>query len=370
MLSVSSKWARALTADHGLAVKVNALYGGSVVAQDIPFVDGAVRVDRGSDVRRSLSLAIAAPASFPFGPTDRYGVYGQRLYVERGIRYIDGSTELVPLGQFVITNVSGNIHTGPLTIAAAGQEILLKRTLFETATSTSGYASAAAFIAFHIPNALPGASFVNASTNGATAIATKTWDSGTDVWTALTEVATSVGAELFCDAYGTFRLVNVPDVATASPVWDVTTGSRGVMVSADVSLSSDDVFNRVVASGENAEDNTPPVRATATITDPADPLRYGGPFGKVTKAYSSSLITNASKAQSAANAQLSKYRAPNRTVNLSTVPNPALDAGDCIRVNYGPGISPELHIVQSFSVPLSTENGAFTIATVGGRDEV
>lgn len=372
MQTVSTKWAPALTTDHGLSVKVNVLYGGVIVAEDIGFVDGSVSVDRGSDVRRTLSLVIADPSEFPIAETSLYGVYGQEIYVECGVTYLDGTSERVPMGTFVVTSVSGNIHTGPLSVTAAGREILLKRAVFESTASTSGYSDAAAFIEFHIGDVVPGASFVDSSTSGATAVATKTWDPGSEVWASLVEVATSVGAELFCNAEGTFELRDVPDMDGATPVWDVTTGEAGVMVSADLELSGDDVYNRVVVSGENTEDNKPPVTAEAKITDAADPLRYGGPFGKVTKAYSSSLVVSVPGAQSVANALLRKYRAPNRTVTLQTVPNPALDAGDCIRVSYGPEstVLPELHLAQSFTVPLSLEgSGASPIATISGRED-
>ncbi|WP_333731759.1 DUF5047 domain-containing protein [Streptomyces sp. IBSBF 3010] len=370
MQSVSSKWLPALTTDHGVSTKVNVLYNGAIVAEDIAFVDGSVSVDRGSDVRRSLSLTVDDPAQFPVNATDRFAVYGQRIYVETGIRYLDGSFERVPVGTFVITSVSGNIHTGPLTITASGLEILLKRALWDSATSTKGYANAAAFLAYQIPNVLPGASFVDASTLASTTpLATKTWDANTDTWSAFREVADSVGCELFCDANGTFRLVDIPDPTNVAvtPVWDVSTGDYGVMVSANMELSADGVYNRVIVTGENAADNKPAVKGTATITSTLDPLYYGGPFGKVTKAVSSSLVTTASQAVAMASALLAKYRAPNRRVTLETIPNAALDAGDRIRVNYGAAALPEIHVVHSFSIPLGVGSGGFTISTVSGK---
>ncbi|MGW6920854.1 DUF5047 domain-containing protein [Streptomyces sp. NPDC054950] len=350
-------------------MKVNALYNGATVAEGIAFTDGSVQVDRGSDIRRSLSLSVPDPASFPIDPTDMFGVYGQRLYVEAGLTYIDGSTERVPLGTFVITSVGGDIHKGPLSIAASGLEILLKRALWDAATSTKTYATAAAFLAYHIPNTVPGASFVDSSTNGSTtALATKVWDANTDKWSAFRDVADSVGCELFCDANGTYRLVDIPDpLAVVAPVWDVSTGEGGVLVSATMQLSADGVYNRVIVTGENAADNKPAVRGVATITDTADPLYYGGPFGKVTKPYSSSLVTSTAQANTTAAALLAKYRAPNRTVSIETVPNPALDAGDRIRVSYASGHAPEIHVVHSFAIPLSVGSGGSSISTVSGK---
>ncbi|MFI7009963.1 DUF5047 domain-containing protein [Streptomyces sp. NPDC050145] len=369
MLSVSGRWAPTLATDHGVSVSVSALYNGSVVADDLDFVDGAVQVDRGSDTRRTLSLTIDDPKLFPDSETARFGVYGQELYVEAGLAYLDGTTETVPLGFFVIKSVSGNIHTGPLTIQADGRELLCKRAVFETAQSTAGHANAAAFIRTHLEDVVPAAGFVDDSSSGTTALASKTWERDTEVWSALVDVATSVGAELYCDANGTFRLVDVPEIGSAVPVWTVAAGEGGVMVSADMAVTGDGVYNRVVVAGENSSDDAPPVIAEASITDPDDPLRYGGPFGRVTKTYSSSLITSIGAAQGAANALLRQYRAANRTVSLSAVPNPALDAGDCIRVDYGDAAPPELHLVQSFTVPLDVGGGDFTIATMSGKDD-
>ncbi|MGW2591667.1 DUF5047 domain-containing protein [Streptomyces sp. NPDC001515] len=353
-------------------MKVNVLYNGAVVAEDVTFTDGSIQVDRGSDVRRSLTLVIDDPAAFPVNPTDRYAVYGQRIYVEAGIRYLDGAAERVPVGTFVITSVSGDIHMGPMTVEAAGLEILAKRFLWDSAQSTRGYQSAATFLASLLPAAVPGAAFVDSSTLGAsTPLATRTWDAQTDAWSAFREVALSVGCELFCDAAGTFRLVDIPDPLNASvpPVWDVAAGERGVMVRATMALTADGVYNRVVVTGENTSDNAPPVRATASITAASDPLRYGGPFGRVTKSVSSSLVTSTAQAQVMAAGLLAKLRAPNRSVSLEAIPNPALDAGDRIRVDYGAAAPPEIHIVQAFDLPLSVAGGAFSIETVAGRRE-
>ena len=364
MQPVSEKFLPALTTDHGLEIMVSALYNGAVVQPDIAVTDCSVHIDAGSDIRRTVSLTLPSPADFPATESDPYAVYGQQLYVERGIRYTDGSVERVPVGTFIITSVSGDIHHGPLAIAGSSAELLIKRAPFDTATSTNGL-TAAGFISAQIAAAVPAASFVNRSTSGATTLPTKTWNAGDDRWAALCEVATAIGAELFCDANGTFVLADIPDIITATPVWTVSTGDAGVMVSADVALSADDVYNRVIASGENAEDNVPPVSAEARITDPTDPLRWDGPFGRVTEYYTSSLLTSQTAAQMAANARLRLRRAPNRTVSLQAVPNPALAEGDCIRVDYGPAAPAELHIVQSIDLPRS---GACTIETVSGRE--
>ncbi|MFE9335279.1 DUF5047 domain-containing protein [Streptomyces sp. NPDC007063] len=370
MQPVSDRWARALATDHGYSVKVDVIFDGVVVAEDIAFTDGAVTVDRGSETRRSLSLTIPNPSDFPVDPADTYSVYGTRLYVEAGIRYLDGSTERVPLGTFVLTSIGGDRHLGPLTITAPGLETLLRRSVWEVATSTDGFGSPAGFIETAIMDAIPDASFVDLSTGGSGALATATWDAYSDKWAALADVAKSASCDLYCDANGTFVLADIPDPLSPSlvPVWDVSAGEGGVMVSADASLSVDDVYNRVVVTGENSADDAPPVVGVAEITDPADPLRTDGPLGVITKTYSSNLVTSEAQAIEVAASLLRVYRAPNREVSISAIPNPSLDAGDCIRAVYGHGIASELHIADGFTIPL-TVGGDFVIKTVSGRDD-
>lgn len=368
MYPVSSKWAPALSSAHGVVTRVDLLLAGSPVREEIPFTDGSVSVDAGSEVRRTLTLTIPDPTDFPVSEDDPFSPYGHELFVQSGLRYIDGSEETVPLGFFVIESIDGDTHTGPLTINAAGREVLIQAEPFETATSTAGYESPFLFIKDRILDVIPSATVVNEATAATTNLATATWDADSDRWAALQSVARSCGAVLFCNANGSFVLRDVPDPTTATPVWSVNAGDNGVMVGAKRSLSSEGVCNRVVVRGENAADNAVPISATATISDPSDPLRYGGPFGKRTKTITSDLATNSTKAQGMANAEIRKARQPNRTVSLSSVPNAALDADDCIRVVYGPIADPELHIVRSFSVPL-TVGGDFPIETVGGKED-
>lgn len=367
MFPVSEKFLSALTTSHHMRVSVSAYYDDVETVPDVWIVDGDVHVDAGSEIRRTLSLSIPNPADFPTLETDPYSVYGQQLFVQRGITYLDGSHEMVPLGFFVIDNISGDVHQGPLTISAASRESLIKAQPFEGPTSTSGLAHTRAFVQREIQAVLPGADVVDTSTYGTLPIATATWDTDADRWAAIREAAASIGAEVFEDVAGTFRMRDRPDPDTATPVWSVNAGERGVMVSADRSLTSDGVVNRVIARGENTADDVPPISSTASITDPTDPLRYGGPFGRRTHAYSSQLITSATKADSAARAELIRRRAPNASVDLTAIPNPALDAGDCIRVVYGNGRPPELHIVQKLTIPLDVA-GVLSIGTVSGRE--
>ncbi|MBA0054301.1 DUF5047 domain-containing protein [Streptomyces sp. AJS327] len=372
MHEVTPEFLPALATDHGMVSQVDVIYDGATVAEDIPFIDGSVTVDGSSDTRRALTLTVPDPSVFPDSETDPYAVYGQQLYAQRGVQFINGDTEWVPLGFFVITSVEGDVHTGPLTVQAAGLESLVKAAPFEAATSTGAALSPAAFIRAQLEEVIPTVSFVDQSTNGTIGLAFTTWDADASRWDALMDVARSIGCDLFVNATGTFVLRDLPDINApgAATVWDVDAGEGGVLVAAEKSLTSEDVFNRVVVRGENTAEDVPPVFATATITDAKDPLRYSGPFGRRVKSYSSNLVVTTDQAQGTANALLRSYRAPNKTVKLSTVPNPALDSGDRIRVTYGNGMDPELYLVKSFEIPLDNDSGEFHIETLSGKEDV
>ncbi|WP_181009013.1 DUF5047 domain-containing protein [Streptomyces sp. SM12] len=345
---------------------MDVLYHGATVAEDVPIVDGSVTVDRGSATRRSLSLTIPDPADLPGVETDPYAPYGQVLAVWRGVRYLDGRTELVPVGRFRVESVSGDVHTGPLTISAPGIESEMQAEPIAGHTATAG--SAAAWIQGRLHYVRPDADLINRATDATWGLPRTTYAAGDDRWQAMTDVATASGAELYADALGAYVLADVPDPENPGPpVWTVGAGDGGVMTSAVVDYSADGLVNRVRVHGENTAEGTPPVVARATLTDVSNPLRWGGPFGRRTLHTTSQLATNTGRAQNLARTLLRQHSTRHHTVTVSSVPNPALDAGDCIRVEFGPQRPPELHIVHSFTLPLGDNGGTFTINTMSGR---
>ena len=369
MYDVSAQWAPALATAHGAETRVDVYYDGDLAAADIPITGGSVTVDRGSAVRRTATVTVPGGDSFPDTATDPLAPYGTRLHIRQGLRYVSGEVEWVSLGRFVITGVSGDVHTGPLTLTAPGLEALCQQP-WDVAASTSGYATAAAFIAARLAALAPDLPFVDTSTHGADPLPRLTYDAGGDQWADLRALAVALGAELYVDADGTARLVDLPDPSNpGAPVWDISAGANGILVSANKSLTREDVYNRVVVVGENATEGTA-VWAESVLSDPTNPLRWDGPLGRRTKHIRSSAITTTLGAQTTANVVLPLVSAPNRSVSVSTVPNAALDAGDCFRVDYGGLRDADLYIAQRFSVPLGDDSGEFRIDAMGGNREV
>jgi hypothetical protein len=149
-------------------------------------------------------------------------------------------------------------------------------------------------------------------------------------------------------------------------VWAVEATEGGVYISGSRAMTSDSVYNGVLARGENTADNAAPVSALAVDSDPNSPTYWGGPFGRRPMFYSSSTLTTTNACTAAANLKLAAARAPNASGDFSSLPNPALEPGDVLRVTHPDG-SRELHQVASFSVPLD-EGGDFPISTISAKE--
>ncbi|MEU1037693.1 DUF5047 domain-containing protein [Streptomyces sp. NPDC005907] len=366
MYAISDNFRQALTASHRIVTKVDAYYDGVLTKADIPVSDGSVSVDRGSKIRRSLSLTVADLSYLPWDATDPLAVYGQTLVVSRGIRFANGD-EMVPLGTFRINEPAADVHMGPVTLTGVTAEATIADDVFMVPTSTKGYGNCVQAIEFLIRQTIPGAPIVNLTSDNRNPVCpVATWDAGGDRWDAVVQVATAMRAEIYVDAIGRFVLVDLPNPLTTPVSWDIAEGEGGTLISASRQMSRTAVYNAVVVSGENAAAETAPVVGVAYDNDPASPTKWGGPYGRVPKNYTSALVVTAGDAQSLANYMIADLTAPNIQTSISSIPNPALEAGDCIRVTYAG--RKELFIAQSFSVPLTAE-GDFPITLRGGKEE-
>jgi hypothetical protein len=367
MQTVTSQFLETLTASHSMAASVTAMYAGSVTVADLPIADGSVTVDRGSKVRRSLSLTIADPKRLPWGALDPLAVYGQKLMVSRGIRYAGNATEMVPLGTFRINEPQGDTLLGPVTLTGQSSECYIIDDKFMVPTSTRGYTTCVDAIEYLIRQTLPDAAIVNATAGARNpSCAIITWNANSDRWDAVQQVALAMQAEIYVDALDRFVIADVPQVLTSRVVWDIAEGEGGTLMEASRQMSRTAVYNAVVASGENTSSNVAPVSAVAYDTGPTSPTRWSGPFGHVPKFISSALWTTVGACQAAADYALFDAIAPNVSTSIDAIPNAALEGGDCIRVSYAG--RKELFIVQSVTTPL-TAQGSASLVLRGGKEE-
>ncbi|WP_407563304.1 DUF5047 domain-containing protein [Streptomyces sp. 184] len=322
-------------------------------------------VDRGAAVRRTATVEVPDVSLLPWTAADYLAISGARLRIRRGIVFPGGLLETVPVFFGRLDTLAGDPDTGPVTLTASGLEAVIADAKFEAPYSTRGATAAVTSITALIQDVLPDA--VIASTADNTGLGTRTWDREGDRWAAVQEIATAVGAEAYCNADGLFVIAELPDILATEPAWEVAAGASGVLIEANREFSRDGMYNVVVASGENTEDNAAAVTATAMDDDPTSPTYYLGPFGRVPRFYSSPTLTSSGLAQGAANKLLRDSVKPAVTADLTSLPNPCLEPGDVLRAVYGNGRR-DLHQVQSFSIDLSP-GGTFALTMIGGKED-
>ncbi|MFE6815230.1 DUF5047 domain-containing protein [Streptomyces sp. NPDC057677] len=331
-------------------------------AEQLDHEGGSVSVDWSSQCRRTCNVSATDLSLIPRTPLSEILANGARLRISRGVRYSDASQELAPLGVFRIDEIDGDVDTGPVSISGKSLECVVSDDKFTGPYRATGTAVGA--ISALILRSLPDAAVVSTVVDAV--IGPRTWDVGDDPWAAAQEIAAVLGAQVYCDAEGQFTISELPDISTATPVWTIAAGEGGVYVSAVRGSSADGVFNGVHARGESSETASTPVSALVVDNDPTSPTYWSGPFGRRPMFHSSSTLTTTGACTQAATVLLRSARAPNARADLSSLPNPALAAGDVLRVVYPDGTR-ELHQVASFTVPLEV-GGAFTVQTISGKE--
>lgn len=358
----SVRWLEALRESHRVAEVVE-LHWPDGRVQVVPHTGGSVTVDRSAEVRRTASVESTDRSLLPVTPTDFLAVAGARLRILSGL-WLEGQPVTVPVFYGRVDDLDGDPDTGEVSISASGLESVLVDAAFETPYTTRGETAAVTSITGLIRDVLPDA--VVTSTASDTALGVRTWDVQSSRWAAIQEIATAVGAECFADADGHFRIEPLPDLLTAEVAWEVAAGEGGVLISAKSGWSRADLYNVIVASGENTEADLPPVSATAEDDDPGSPTYVDGPFGRKPRFYSSPTLTSVGLAQGAANKLLQDAVRPSATADITALPNPLLEPGDVVRAVYASGVR-TLHQVHSFGLTLG--GGDFTLQMIGGKED-
>lgn len=363
MYPVSDRFLARLAESHSPVTSVQLfLTTGQVIP--IPHTGGSVTVDRSQAVRRTCSVTVADPTLIPRSPTDQLATYGARLRISRGVDYGDGTQpELIPLGVFRLDSVDGDVSQGPVTLQGKSLEAVVADDKF-TATYTATGTVVAAITAL-IRRSLPTADILSRITD--IPIGSRAFDIQADPWAGCQEIAAAAGAEVYANADGVFVIAVLPDLSTATPVWAIGAVQGGVYISATRAMSADKVFNGILALGENTADNVAPVSYLATDDDPGSPTYWAGPFGRRPDFYSSSTLITTAACMNAARLKLAQAKAPNASGDISSLPNPALEPGDVLRITHEDG-SRELHQAASFSVPLDT-GGSFPITTISAKED-
>ena len=142
---------------------------------------------------------------------------------------------------------------------------------------------------------------------------------------------------------------------TERPETTLTDGEAGTVIGVTRQGSRAGIFNRIVARGQEQDDAGQP-RFQAIVDQTTGPLRTSGPYGVITKFFSSPLITSKAAAFDSAATMLATSVRQKTTVPVTHAPNPtlALDTPvELITANIdGAATITQWGIVTSTEIPL------------------
>jgi hypothetical protein len=285
--------------------------------------------------------------------------YGNEIFVERGIAYNGGSYEYVGLGYFRIQTPEQQLPpNGPIRITANDRMAgiidaqLLAPRQFLAGTTVGAIVDALVFDVY------PDATVEWDDGSDALSI-TANLITGSDRYGFLDDLVKSLAKIWYWDYRGVLVIKSLPNPSTS--VYDISSGAGGALVSMTRTLTRDRVYNAIVASS-GATNSTGSSWGVAFDNNPASPTYFYGPFGPVPAFFSSPLLATDAQAAAAASTILQKSLGLPYSVDLTTIPNPALEPFDPITTRVGGREPVETHILQKITVPL-TAAGAMSATT-------
>lgn len=334
----------------------------------IPIYGGQVDVDPSKQVRRALT-------NIKVDATDEMwnllSPVGTELRAYRGFRYLNGETDMVPLGRFVVPNLSqtyGGDWSGRVG-SAPDRMFKVQQARFTSPRSFPVGMSIRTIIATLVGEVL--GDVTNLASSMALTASPMLFDR--DRGKAIGELAASIGADVFCAPDGTPTIRDIPQLANVG-VWSIDTGDAGILYTAERERNYERTYSGVTVNPSQVDGAAPFDPVTVWDEDPLSPTYHLGPFGKVPFFYSSSLLANGAQARSAAFSLLPRVTAIRAQLSIEAECNPALADGDTITVVLPPrqrgGTSvTERHLVGPFTVP-ATPDGLQHIDTLSAVADV
>lgn len=375
--SVSQDFLDALGTAHEPVAFADLWFDGQLVREQLPLAGGSVAIREDSKVRRSLTLPLGLEGLTVPGMYDLLTPFGAELHVSAGITVSGGYAEVCPVGVFVLEDASQDGHYGNPLIQAGDRSVSIQSDRFLQPHNTAGERTIPQEIAALLQATIPGLEVYDLTFSKART-PTSTWDR--ERWDCCEALAASIGAEVFFDPEGRGIIRPVPEIDTqlvqvedgsyvprsffgptaSISSWDIRGGLGGTLSDYSTGVSRDRVYNGVVVTGETQDTNVAPV--TAFVYQRSGPLRWGGPFRKVARFYSSPVIRTEDAAVMAGRKVLARSVAYSRELMVDVVPNPAMDVGDQANCTLPDG-TVEARIMREITLPFGTSS----LSRVGTR---
>lgn len=359
MLITSAAFATAITTSHRIATAAEVWSGvsasgpGTLLGTFTPTA-GLVKVDIANATRRSCDVTLVDPNYVP-STGALITPYGNELRLYRGVTYPNGARELMPLGVFAIASADVTDTPQGISIKVLGfdrADKVARALLTDTYSIAAGTNTAVAIQAL-ITSRVGGLTFSFAPTTAV--LPSTTLVVGDNPWAKALELAKSIGADLFFDAYGVCTLTPVTDPATAPVSATLAEGATSTLVDLARSITNRETFSDVIAIGQGSGVGDP-IRAQVTDINPQSPTYINGPYGDVVTIYRSPLLTSAAMATAAAQAVLFRGTGLAEQITMRTLVNPALDVGDVVVVTRARAkVINARYTIDALDIPLGAD---------------
>lgn len=326
-------------------------------------IDGEINVDRTAQYRRAGRIDCIDPTG-EFIPDGNLGIltpFGTEIRPYRGVQYSDGTIEVYPLGVFrlassvFVESGGGNGAGVRITLTMYDRSRTVSRDRF-----TTNYIIPAATNIVDAIKLILGRTYddliYDSITTTLTTTSPKVYTTNDDPWTAVSDLAKSIGCEIYFDTTGNVVIAPPTDVdSLPSPDFTYIEGQGCTMLSLQAEYRDDPGYNGVVVSGGSTGDELPPVRAESWDMEPTSPTYRYGPYGEVPLAVQDTNVKFQADAQAMADALLKGYIGFAAQLTVSAWVNPALEAGDVVEVERARMNITGLYAVDSFNIPLKKD---------------
>lgn len=318
---------------------------------------GNVAVDRTAAVRRRCTASCVDPDGTltPRSAEDLLTPYGTEIRPYRGIRYDDGTVEVMPLGVFRISKVSVTDSVGgspDIRIEAYDRSRTVSRDKFIAPYNLPAGTNVVQAIKDILARTFPDLTYDSISSPLATS-APMLFDVNDDPWDSACALAMSLGCEVFFDTRGGVVIAPPVDIdALPAPAFTYIEGQGCTMLDLSSVFTDEPGYNGVVLTGESVGDELPPVRSVVWDDQPSSATYHLGPYGEVPMVVTDPIVKTQSDADAAALALLKGQLGFSSQLAITASVNSALDAGDVIQVVRARSGVSGLYAIDTTTIPL------------------
>lgn len=351
--------AEVLTGAYAYSARVDSWLGSRWLGQ-VPVLDGSVSWTTAQQVQGALSLRVPRVGAVseqddakdftPADPESPLACFGQVLRVTLVVRsVVTGQEWTEPAGTFIITASEVGLDVVSVTAKSLLHRVEEDRLTSPMVPRPTGT------LASEARRLLGGRMglVVDPALRDRRCPGSMSW--GESRVDALYEIADAWPARLREGTDGLLYMLPPVD-EDAAPSREMTDGEHGTVVGIKRSETRANTYNRVVARGQDSDDKGQPTfQAIANQT--TGPMAVTGPYGVVTRFFSSPLITSQETAMSSARTMLRSSVRRARTIPVEHAPDPSIRLDDVVMITAGAATGAEplrvRGVVSAVDMPLT-----------------